>query len=252
MSFEVAAEAYDRFMGRYSRPLAAQFVELVGVRRGDRVLDVGCGPGALTGELVARLGAEAVSAVDPSGPFVAATTERFPGVDVRRAPAESLPFDADAFDVVLAQLVVHFMTDPVAGLREMARVGRPGATLGASVWDHAGGQGPLSVYWRAAHDVDPSVVGEGDLPGAAEGHLGRLCAEAGLSDVRESALTVSVTHASFEEWWEPYTRGVGTAGDHFAGLDEAHGAAVRARCAELLGPAPFTVDAVAWVVLAKG
>ena len=119
MSFDVAAEAYDGFMGRYSRLLSGQLVALASVRGGQRVLDVGCGTGALTGELVARLGPAAVTAVDPSEPFVAATRARYPGVDVREAPAEQLPFPNDVFDVALAQLVVHFMKDPVAGLAEM-------------------------------------------------------------------------------------------------------------------------------------
>src|SRR6185369_4891157 len=125
MSFEVAAEAYDRYMGRYSRLLSDQLADLASVRREQRVLDVGCGTGALTGELVARLGPTAVAAVDPSEMFVAATRARYPGVDIRQARAERLPFPEDSFDATLAQLVVHFMKDPVAGISEMARVTRP-------------------------------------------------------------------------------------------------------------------------------
>src|SRR5919108_261504 len=154
MSFDVAAAAYDRFMGRYSRLLSPQMADLAGVSDGQRVLDVGCGPGALTAELVARLGATSVAAVDPSEPFVAAARERHPGVDVRRASAESMPFGDDTFDGTLAQLVVHFMTDPVAGLAEMARVTRPGGVVAACVWDHGGDLGPLNTFWRAARDLD--------------------------------------------------------------------------------------------------
>src|SRR5918911_4052765 len=98
MSFDVPADAYLRFMGRFSGPLAEQYLDLVGVRRGERVLDVGCGPGALTAPLVARCGHESVAAVDPSGSFVAAARERFPGVDVRQASAEALPYDDATFD----------------------------------------------------------------------------------------------------------------------------------------------------------
>src|SRR6516162_8357527 len=98
-----------RFMGQYSEPLASQFADLAGVRPGQRLLDVGCGPGALTAELVRRAGADAVSAVEPSASFAAAARERLPGVDVRRAPAERLPFPDGTFDAALAQLVVHFM-----------------------------------------------------------------------------------------------------------------------------------------------
>ena len=124
LNFSIAGELYDRFMGRYSVLLSPQLADLAGVRSGQRVLDVGCGPGALTSELAARVGAESVAAVDPSEPFVAAARERNPGVDVRRATAEELPFEDAAFDATLAQLVVHFMADPVGGLTELARVTR--------------------------------------------------------------------------------------------------------------------------------
>ena len=103
MSFAVDAGAYDRFMGRYSTPLAPLFADLASVSAGQRALDVGCGPGALTAELSRRLGAAAVSAVDPSPSFVEAARERNPGVDVRSAAAEDLPFGDGDFDVVLAQ-----------------------------------------------------------------------------------------------------------------------------------------------------
>ena len=174
MTFEVAAEAYDRFMGRYSAPLSPQLAEFGGVRPGQRVLDVGCGPGALTGELVRRVGAEAVTAVDPSESFVAAAKARHPNVDVQLASAEHLPFDDGVYDAALAQLVVHFMTDPVAGLREMARVTRPGGIVAVCVWDHAGERTPLAAFWQAARELDPGVHDESDLAGAREGHLGEL------------------------------------------------------------------------------
>ena len=130
MTFVVAAEAYDRFMGRYSAPLAPVFADFAGVADGQRVLDVGCGPGALTAELVRRLGPASVTAVDPSEPFVAAARERHPDVRVERASAEDLPFPDGTFDAALAQLVVHFMTDPVAGLHELARVTREKGVVG--------------------------------------------------------------------------------------------------------------------------
>src|SRR3990170_6519131 len=168
MSFDVAADAYDQFIGKYSRLLAPQLADLAEVRSGQRALDVGCGPGALTAELVRRLGPEAVSAVDPSEPFVAAALARNPGVNVLRASAEELPFPDDGFDVVLAQLVVHFMADPVAGLAEMARVTRREGVVAACVWDHAGGKGPLGLFWQAARTQDPGVADQSQLAGARE------------------------------------------------------------------------------------
>src|SRR5256714_11808117 len=179
MSFNVSADSYLRFMGQYSEPLAAQFADLAAVRGGQRVLDVGCGPGALTAELVRRTSPEAVSAVEPSGSFAVAARERLPGVDIRLAAAEQLPFGDAVFDAVLAQLVVHFMADPVAGLREMGRVTRPGGIVAACVWDHAGGRGPLSAFWRAVRELDPGADDESDLAGGRGGHPAGLVRPAG-------------------------------------------------------------------------
>jgi len=166
MSFDVAAESYDRFMGRYSRLLAPQMADLAAVEAGQRVLDVGCGPGALTSELVNRLSPAGVAAVDPSAPFVVAARSRNPGVEVHQASAEELPFPDHTFAAAIAQLVVHFMADPVAGLTEMARVTRPDGVVAACVWDHAGSQGPLSLFWQAARELDPGVEDESHLAGA--------------------------------------------------------------------------------------
>jgi SAM-dependent methyltransferase len=246
MSFDVAAEAYDRFMGRYSRLLSAQLADLAGVRGGQRVLDVGCGPGALTAELVTRLGPGAVAAVDPSAPFVAAARARYPGVDVRQAAAERLPFPDGSFDAALAQLVVHFMSDPVAGLAEMARVTRRDGVVVACVWDHAGDQGPLHVFWRAARELDPDVADESQLAGAREGHLAELFLAAGLREIEESTLTVTVQHPDFDAWWEPFTGGVGPAGSYVAGLDPERQAALQERCRSALPAGPFTLTAIAW------
>jgi SAM-dependent methyltransferase len=245
VSFTVP-DAYDRFMGRYSAPLAPPFADFAGISAPQRALDVGCGPGALTAELVARLGAANVSAADPSEPFVEAARERNPGVDVRVAPAEELPFADREFDAALAQLVVHFMTDPVAGLREHARVTRAGGVVAACVWDHAGGGGPLSVFWEAAHEVDPDVMDESRLAGARQGHLVELFGAAGLQEVEEGVLSVDAEHATFEEWWEPFTLGVGPAGSIVAGLDAERQAELRELCRSLLPSAPFVLTARAW------
>jgi len=246
VSFTVAADAYDRFMGRYAVPLAPQFADFAAIAAGQRVLDVGCGPGALTAELVRRLGQGTVSAVDPSEPFVTAAQERHPEVSVQHAAAEELPFEDRAFDAALAQLVVHFMTDPVAGLREMARVTREDGVVAACVWDHTGSWGPLSLFWRAARELDPDVEDESQRAGAREGHLGQLLQEAGLREIEEGVLSVSVEHPSFEHWWEPFTLGVGPAGGYTTGLDAKRQAQLRERCREMLPAAPFVLTARAW------
>jgi SAM-dependent methyltransferase len=247
MTFDVDAAAYDAFMGRYSVLLAPQLADLAGVSAGQRALDVGCGTGTLTGELVSRLGASSVSAADPSAPFIESMRDRYPEVDVRLAPAELLPFPDDSFDVALAQLVVLFMSDPVAGLAEMARVTRLDGVVAACVWDHAaGGQGPLSVFWKAARDIDPNVDDESTLAGAGQGQLTELFTTAGLRQVEEVTLSIGVEHSSFEEWWEPYTLGVGPAGAHVASLSEEGLAELRDHCRRSLPEAPFVLTARAW------
>jgi SAM-dependent methyltransferase len=248
VSFAVGADAYDRFMGRYSVPLAALFVDFIPVAAGQRVLDVGCGPGALTAELARRLGPDAASAVDPSESFVAAVRARYPAVAVRRAAAEQLPFPDGAFDAAVAQLVVHFMAEPVVGLREMGRVTRPGGVVAACVWDHGGGKGPLGVFWEAVRQLDPDVDGEAGLAGAREGHLAQLFHEAGLSETEERTVSIEVEHRSFDDWWEPYTLGVGPAGAYVADLDSTGRALLRERCRSMLPSAPFVLTARAWAV----
>jgi SAM-dependent methyltransferase len=251
VSFDVSADAYLRFMGQYSEPLAARFADLAGIQPGQRLLDVGCGPGALTAELVRRSGADAVSAVEPSASFAAAARQRLPGVDVRRSPAEQLPFPDDTFDAALAQLVVHFMTDPGQGLREMGRVTRPGGVVAACVWDHAGGRGPLTAFWSAVRELDPAADDESGLAGAREGHLAQLFTQAGLDQVQPAMLTVRVRHASFEHWWEPFTLGVGPAGAYVASLTPGRRAELRERCRRLLPPGPVEISATAWAATGR-
>jgi SAM-dependent methyltransferase len=247
MSFAaVPADAYDRFMGRYSVQLSPQLADFAGVAAGQRVLDVGCGPGALTAELEARVSAANVTAIDPSPSFVEAARARHPDVNVLQGSAESLPFADATFDASLAQLVVHFMTDPVAGATEMARVTREGGTVATCVWDHGGGRGPLSLFWDAVAELDPDADNESHLAGAREGDLVALLQAAGLQDVEQTVISAPVEHASFEAFWEPFTHSVGPAGTYASGLDPDRQAKLRAACRARIPGEPFTIAAQAW------
>lgn len=251
MSFEVTADAYMRFMGQYSEPLAPRFADLAGIHDGQRVLDVGCGPGALTAELVSRVGAASVSAVEPSASFAAAVRQRLPGAEVRQSAAEQLPFPDGTFDAALAQLVIHFMADPVRGLREMHRVTRPGGTVAACVWDHAGDRGPLAAFWAAVRELDPAAEDESGLAGVREGQLAKLFSQAGLDRTSVTTLTVRICHASFDHWWQPFTLGVGPAGGYVASLAPDRRAALREQCRRLLPAGPVEITAAAWAVTAR-
>jgi len=249
MTFDVPPDAYARFMGVYSEKLAVELADAAGVTAGQRALDVGCGPGALTAVLVERLGSDHVAALDPSEPFVEAARTRLPGVDIRLASAESIPFDADSFDLALAELVVQFMTDPVAGVGEMARVTKPGGTIAACIWDHGTDRGALSPFWKVARTLDSRLDDESRQLGAREGQLAQLFEQVGLHDVRSMLLTVHRDYGSFDEWWEPFTWGVGPAGKYVADLDDAAREELKTACAASLPSGPFTIDASAWTAI---
>ena len=245
--FTGAAEGYDRFMGRYSAAVAAGLADLAGVAAGQRVLDVGCGPGSLTGVLAERTGAENVAAIDPAEQFVNACRERHPGVDVRIGGAEDLPWPAATFDAALACLVVGFMADPARGCAEMARVVRPGGVVATCMWDIAGdGMQMLQRFWDAARIVHPDVGGEQSRAGTAEGQLVALLEGAGLVDVTGGTLTAESTYADFDEFWTPFTFGHGPVGQHLAGLDPDDQARVRDACRASLPDGPFTLEGRAW------
>jgi SAM-dependent methyltransferase len=255
-TFDVSADAYDRLVGRYSPQLAAALIDFAGVEPGMRALDVGCGPGALSRELVQRLGASRVSAADPSEPFVAACRARLPGAEVVLAPAEALPFGDGAFDAVLSQLVVNFMGDPQAGVREMARVARAGAIVASCVWDYAGEMTLLRAFWDAAHEVDPEGAAGTDegivMSWCGDGELGELWGEVGLRDVRSDALRVSAAYTGFEDLWSGFLTGVGPSGAFCRSHDTEGQAALRDACRRRLevGDDPFELTARAWAVTA--
>ena len=165
-----------------------------------------------------------------------------------RAAAERLPFEDHAFDAAVAQLVVHFMADPVAGLAEMRRVTRRGGVVAACVWDYSGGRGPLGVFWDAARAIRPDAPDESELAGTREGHLASLFEAAGMRNVTATSLPVSITHASFEDWWAPFTRGAGPAGAYVATLDPDARVALNRECRRRLPTTPIVVTAAAWGV----
>jgi SAM-dependent methyltransferase len=238
-------------MGRYTVPLAHALADEVEVGEGMRVLDVGCGPGGLTSELAGRVGAENVAAIDPAEQFVAACREHNPGADVRQGVAEELPWENDAFDATLSCLVIAFMRDADAGLREVERVTRPGGKVGICMWDIAGGgMTMLRLFWSAMKSVKPGVEGEQRRAGTAEGDIAERLRRAGLREVADGALEVSADYSGFEDFWQPFTFAVGPAGQAFAALEDEDKTAVREAIRAELPEGPFTLAARCWYATA--
>lgn len=251
MSFEGPAQAYDEFMGRHSRPLAQLFAGFTGITRGLTVLDVGSGPGALTETLAEIVGPEHVAAAEPSPTFAAACAARIPRADVREVPAERLPWTDGAFDAALCQLVVNFMEDPAAGVLEMRRVVRSGGIVSACIWDTSGGMEMLQTFWDAALSLDPSAPAEGARArfGSPE-DLRDLWTDSGLDKLTTDTLDVDCTYGDFDDFWQPFTAGVGPAGGYCASLEPAARDVLREECRRRLGdpPGPFHLSARSWAI----
>jgi SAM-dependent methyltransferase len=242
------ASAYQRFMGRYSDRLAHEFAHASGVAAGQKVVDVGCGAGALTVVLAGIVGPENVAGVDPSQPFVAEARTRVPDADLRVGPAESLPFEDATFDAALSQLVFHFVQDPAQSVAEMRRVTKPGGRVAACVWDMTGGMTMLRSYWDAAREAGATGPDEVERFGGRPGQLVELWREAGLRDVVDESLTVSADYTDFDELWTSFLGAAGPVGAHAVGLDEQQAAAVRDALHRRIGSPEggFTLTAAAW------
>ncbi len=243
MTFAVPGDAYDRYIGRYSREIAPRFLAFTEVVAGP-VLDVGCGPGSLTAALAARFGASSVAAVDLSEPFVSACRSRVPGADVRLASAEELPFSDATFQAALSQLVVSFVHDADRMIAEMARVVRPGGTVAACTFE-SHGFALTRTFWEAAIGLDPGAPDDARLPFRRMPELAELFGRAGLREVATDVIAVEAAYADFDDLWSPFAFAIGPAAGYLAEQPPDRRAAIRDRCFDLLGrPAgPFSLPA---------
>jgi SAM-dependent methyltransferase len=250
------AEAYEHYVGRWSRRVAESFVRRLDAPARGRWLDVGCGTGALTATVVANAEPAEVYGIDPSEGFLAHARDRLSGSPARflTGDARVLPFPAGRFDAVVSGLVLNFVPDPATAVAELARVAAPGGVVAAYVWDYAEGMALIRHFWDAAIALDPAAADE------AEGHRFPLChpdplrelwTGAGLRRVAVEPIEVTTPFRDFDDYWTPFLGGQGPAPGYVATLDDHHRTAVRDLLRSSLPTAPdgtITLTARAWAV----
>lgn len=249
-------DAYERFMGRWSRALAPQLVTFAGVRDGDTVLDVGSGTGALTGAVAARAPSSRIIGIDPAASYVAFAGTRHPGDRIRfeTGDAQQLRFADRSFDRTLSLLVINFIPDAAKALDEMVRVTRSGGTVSAAVWDYGEGMEMLRVFWDEAVALNPAAASrdERHMPLSRKGELAALWRRHGLVDVSETALTIQTRFTTFDDYWGPFLDKQGPAGAYVAALGATEREQLRVRLRRRLygdrPDGPIALNARAWAV----
>jgi SAM-dependent methyltransferase len=251
-----AGASYERFMGRWSRLLAPGFIAFAGIKNGDRVLDVGTGIGSIAAAVEAGMPASEIAGVDPSPGFIAYAQNAAKSARLRFevGDAQALTFEDASFDHTLSALVMNFIPDHNKAIAQMRRVTRSGGTISASVWDYDAGMQMLRFFWDEAVALDPTVEpkDERHMKLSRQGQLGDLWRHAGLTNIKEEPLSIDQAFTSFNDYWEPFTKGAGPGGAFVVSLSEDRRAELEARMRmRLLGDrpdGPFTLTAKAWCV----
>ena len=252
-----AGEAYDAYMGRWSRRIAEDFLAWLNPDPGLGWLDVGCGTGALTEIILRRAAPRSVRAVDPSDGFVsyAAANILDPRVKFRAGSATALPFDSGRFEALASGLVLNFIDNQRAALREFCRVLEPGGLLSFYVWDYpGGGMGVIDTFWAAARALDPGAAELDEsrrFPGSTKDGLAALCAGAGLAGAEVTALETTSDFPDFVTFWAPFTLGAGPAPGYCKSLPPERQAALKDELRRRLGSGPISLPARAWAVKAR-
>lgn len=220
-----AGDAYERYMGRWSRKVAPLFMEWIAQPPGASWIDIGCGTGILTSALLDRCEPSRVVGIDSAEGFLQTARDRVadPRASFRPGDAQALPENDAAFDAAVSGLVLNFVPDKGAAVREMARVVRPGGTVALYVWDYAGHMQVMRFFFDAARALDPKAVEFDDgvkAPVCRPGPLAQLLEGAGLEDVEVRAIDIPTAFESFDDYWTPFLGGTGSAPKYCMSLDE--------------------------------
>ena len=250
-------ESYEEFMGKWSRLLAPKFLSWARVPSQTRVLDVGCGTGALT-EAVLASGAEQVTAIDPSSAFIDHARSRLANaahaVEFRVGDAMNLPLADESFNATLSELALNFIPDPARALQEMRRVAKTGGIVSCCVWDYADGMKMLRYFWDSAAALDAASMSLDEgvcFPLCQPRPLKRLFEDAGLSRVEVGSIEIETLFHGFSDYWNPFLGGQGPAGRYLMSLDEGSRASLRRRLRVELPTSPegwIRLTARAWAV----
>jgi SAM-dependent methyltransferase len=251
-----AAEAYEAFMGRWSRPLAAEFVKWLSPLPGGHWLDLGTGTGALAVAICGHADPASVVGCDPSAQFVesAVRSSSDPRTAFVVAGAGSIPRRPGGYDAVVTGLALNFLPDPAAAVEEALRAVRIGGSVGAYVWDYTNGMEFLRHFWDAATAIDPLAIplDEGRrFPICRPGELETLFRSSGAEQVRVGAIGVETRFSDFEDYWRPFTLGAGPAPSYVASLTEEQRLRLKAELIRRLPMHPegaIQLRAQAWAV----
>jgi SAM-dependent methyltransferase len=254
-----AGGAYEQFMGRWSRALAARFVSWLRVPSGAHWLDVGCGTGALTTAICADAAPASVTACDPAAPFIDFAREqtRDPRASFVVAAVGALPPRPEGYGSVTSLLALNFFPDPAAAVHEMRSLAAPGAVVSACVWDYADGMQWLRRFWDAAASVDPAAAAldEGRrFPLCGRDALSALFRGGELADVRSASIEIPTTFTGFDDYWRPFLAGTGPAPSYVSSLDPERRARLAGALAEAVPPGPggrIALTARAWAVCGR-
>lgn len=249
--------SYEQYVGRWSRRVAPVFLSWLSIPTGRRWLDVGCGTGALCAAIADHCAPSSVAGVEPSEGFLTAAKENLAGrAMLHQGSATAIPLDDAAVDVVVSGLVLNFIPDQRAALAEMIRVTSSGGTIGAYVWDYAGKMELMQYFWEAAVELDPDAaeLDEGiRFPVCRAEALVALFTSAGLHRPEATAINISTSFASFEDYWQPFLGGQGSAPAYAMSLDETTRVRLRDRIRARLpvqADGSISLTARAWAVRA--